>query len=99
MFQCVISEKFSLAHTKMTYSVCHGPSKVIPNGLIEGTNATDSTIDVRKVNQMDERMEVGAKAGRLLKQLIPFEQKDERELMLKFYVKEVTYIFAAKPSV
>ena len=41
---------------------------------------------------MGEKLEIGAKTERLLKNLSPFEQKKEREAMLKFYEKSAAYL-------
>ena len=44
-----------------------------------------------KENQLGDMLEIGAKIEHLLKNLSPFEQKKEREAMLKFYEKLVAY--------
>ena len=41
---------------------------------------------------MSEKLEIGAKTEPLLKNLSPFEQKKEREAMLKFYEKSAAYL-------
>ena len=47
--------------------------------------------DTNEENQLGDMLEIGAKIEHLLKNLSPFEQKKEREAMLKFYEKLVAY--------
>ena len=55
-------------------------------------------VDVtKKENQVSDKLEIAAKTECLLKNLNPFEQKMEREAMLKFYKKSVAYLQKTLP--
>ena len=63
--------------------------------LVNGLNGKDlQKLDVSKVtNHLDiEKMEVGAKAKRLLKEMTPYDRKKEKEKMLNFYVTSVKFL-------
>ena len=46
----------------------------------------------KKENQLSDKLEIGAKTERHLKNLSLFEQKKERQAMLKFYERSVAYL-------
>ena len=46
----------------------------------------------RKENQLGDKLNIGAKTERLLKNHSPFEQEKEWEVMLKFCEKSVAYL-------
>ena len=62
--------------------------------VIDGLSGKElKKVDVtKKENQVSDKLEIGAKTECLLKNLNPFEQKKEREAMLKFYKKSVAYL-------
>ena len=61
--------------------------------VIDGLSGKElQKVDVtKKENQLNDKLEIGAKTECLLKNLSPFGQKKEREAMLKFYEKLVAY--------
>ena len=62
--------------------------------VIDGLSGKElQKVDVtKKENQLGDKLEIGAKTGRLLKNLSPIEQKKEREAMLKSYERSVAYL-------
>ena len=64
-------------------------AKVIDGLSGKGLQKVDVT---NKENQLGDMLEIGAKIEHLLKNLSPFEQKKEREAMLKFYEKSAAYL-------
>ena len=62
--------------------------------IIDGLSQKElQEVDVtKKENQLGDKLETGAKTERLLKNLSPFEQKKDWEIMLKFYKKSVVYL-------
>ena len=62
--------------------------------VIDGLSEKElQKVDVtKKENQLGDKLEIGVKTERLLKNLSSFEQKKQREAMLKFYEKSVAYL-------
>ena len=62
--------------------------------VIDGLSGKElRKVDVtKKENHLGDKLETGAKTERLLKNLSPFEQKKDWEIMLKFYKKSVAYL-------
>ena len=61
--------------------------------VIDGLSGKElQKVDVtKKENKLGDKLEIGAKTKHLLKNLSPFEQKKEWEVMLKLYEKTVAY--------
>ena len=79
----------------MKYLVSTLMLRFLKPDVVNDLNGKDlQKLDVSKPsNQLEiEKIEVGAKTKRLLKDLTPYDQRKEKEKMLKFYVTSVKFL-------